>query len=383
LIVYRNSIAPIHQLPSELLLRIFQHAAHRTDLWASTFEDSYDIFILQLIASVCSRWRTLTLDNPHLWTFHLNPRGQFLEEALRRSANSPLIIAYDENEYNMAVPDGEEVVEDEDDDESEDNVPVPLRARALEMVALNFERVRTLSFHVAGHYVDRVLEALPSNPFAPRLEILRVLVTAESAVLTQLTLDAPRLHTLVLSSLEPHRRDFLFQNLADMSNFVAQFPLLQHLEICHTVNDTSKIDDLSPICHPELKYLTITDRMEKIGSLISCFKITKTTKLTISLSKYSQYTREDSAAALCDALRAQLLDIIGAHALRRLYLLRDGSRYLLKLQHPSSKTSTNDTVVFEMLMERYYDSRFDDFVSFACMKELFHDLDPRSHINFG
>ncbi|KAH6917627.1 hypothetical protein BKA70DRAFT_1091291, partial [Coprinopsis sp. MPI-PUGE-AT-0042] len=79
-----NSLLPISQLPSELLLRIFLHAAHRSATEArSSVMPCPD---WAAVTQVCGSWRTIALGSPGLWfDIFLGYTLPWLETIFKRS----------------------------------------------------------------------------------------------------------------------------------------------------------------------------------------------------------------------------------------------------------------------------------------------------------
>lgn len=82
LLVYHNSILPIHRLPNELLINIFLLVIRSGTS-------------LIKMSHVCYRWRAVALDCPALWTSIHTDNGDCLKAHLRRSHTMAVDITWD------------------------------------------------------------------------------------------------------------------------------------------------------------------------------------------------------------------------------------------------------------------------------------------------
>ncbi|KAF8651441.1 hypothetical protein AX16_004742 [Volvariella volvacea WC 439] len=90
----RNSLAPINQLPTEILLHIMRNLppdALPTSAWSLTPH------VWIQFTHVCHHWRALSLDDPSLWTNLRIPsmRPSLLKACIHRSQDAPLSITVD------------------------------------------------------------------------------------------------------------------------------------------------------------------------------------------------------------------------------------------------------------------------------------------------
>ncbi|KAI0310693.1 hypothetical protein OF83DRAFT_1178290 [Amylostereum chailletii] len=114
----RNVFAPIHTLPHEILLKIFDHAGGRLDSWIlGNGTDSWirhtenagwelpesHIAEIVKITHVCHFWRELALDSPHLWT-SLTPAEErstrAFQQIVKRAKSAPLSLVFREDRKN-------------------------------------------------------------------------------------------------------------------------------------------------------------------------------------------------------------------------------------------------------------------------------------------
>lgn len=128
----RNALAPIHKLPLEILSEIFVYAH---ECWKT-------------LTSVCTHWRSVSLQCPLLWNELLNPYHRVPEWTalvLERSKNAPIDIVL--REWNKRRP----------------SVVIALR---------HAHRVRNLSIHGSPVFLTGVVDKI-SGP-APSLESLEL-----------------------------------------------------------------------------------------------------------------------------------------------------------------------------------------------------------------
>ncbi|KAI0045619.1 hypothetical protein FA95DRAFT_1461369, partial [Auriscalpium vulgare] len=84
----RNSIAPIHRLPSEIFAKVFSilcqsHAPSTFSTWELGWIT---------VTHVCRHWRQIAFDNPSLWGTNIISHPMWIEERLSRSKNSPITL---------------------------------------------------------------------------------------------------------------------------------------------------------------------------------------------------------------------------------------------------------------------------------------------------
>ncbi|PCH32984.1 hypothetical protein WOLCODRAFT_141441 [Wolfiporia cocos MD-104 SS10] len=85
-LVQRSTIAPVYQMPLEILAEIFSIVAE-SDRWA------LDSDMRIAISHVCRRWRAVALEHPRLWAFINIPRDlSNLDDLLKRSKRAPLSV---------------------------------------------------------------------------------------------------------------------------------------------------------------------------------------------------------------------------------------------------------------------------------------------------
>jgi hypothetical protein len=84
LLVCRNSLAPIHRLPAESLLHVFQYVA----------EADPGVKVSNTIVSVCRQWRDLGLGYPFLWSYVYNTPTRAIDLQLSRSVGAPLTVSF-------------------------------------------------------------------------------------------------------------------------------------------------------------------------------------------------------------------------------------------------------------------------------------------------
>jgi hypothetical protein len=85
MVTHRNILAPISNLPTEILVCIFHMIAFSVHYWLG----------LVHVTHVCRRWRQIALDHTSLWTYFSGREPKiWIAEQLSRARNAPLVIEH-------------------------------------------------------------------------------------------------------------------------------------------------------------------------------------------------------------------------------------------------------------------------------------------------
>lgn len=196
--------APVHRLPTELVLRIFHYVVSSKETWNLITRDRRQPACFNL-ASVNTRWRDIALSSKEVWAFigvelevrdsYLNPTPEpdaetvafmttALQKCISRSDPAPLSIW-------LTGPDFAEV---------RDRFKPCSEHPLLELLALQARRWREAEFRIAHKYLQPVSSLSRIEGHLPILEKLTIpLCDAHNLHPTQLFNDCPRLSNVAIA----------------------------------------------------------------------------------------------------------------------------------------------------------------------------------------
>ncbi|KAK7058665.1 hypothetical protein VNI00_002301 [Paramarasmius palmivorus] len=278
----RNSLTTISRLPPELLSRILAHCAFRSDT---------EISSLIRCTHVCSRWRTLALDTPSLWSEPEFEKSNMALEMLRRARNTPLHIKAALHRPLIAV-----------------------REPLLEAIQ-NVSRIASL--HIAASHNQLVGEIIPllGKP-APKLQALYLETYGGTVVLPEQFLqdEAPRLRSLELFNVHIPWNSRLLSDLTTLSiagnlddtmlpsashfmNVLRNMPALEVLALEESVPNisTAARESLPTLTLPNLRRLTLRSNILSCTTLVDKLIFPSTTFVYLVLRSTAR-SPEDAQA---------------------------------------------------------------------------------------
>ncbi|KAG5723409.1 hypothetical protein E4T56_gene13779 [Termitomyces sp. T112] len=276
---HRNVLAPISQLPPEMLSKIF---AYRVAECA----DSTNPLEWIRVTHVSRHWRAVALDCPSLWGNLIFTRPRWSKEMLKRSKMASLFVKADLSCFTPRIFD------------------------AVRLALLHASRIQNLQLRAGSANIERLLTSGPSfqipmirslslsvprslrfgadedftlpdtvlteeTPYLRRLELHRVIINWDSQLLKGLT-------HLTIHDVTTSARPTTDQ----LMNALERMPVLEVLDIQDALpqppdgpSSPDRIVDL-----PQLALLSITSTVPECVNLVSCITIPASARIHLSCS---------------------------------------------------------------------------------------------------
>lgn len=271
--IRRNALLPIHRLPPETLLTIFQYVAEQHLEQNKNSEWTY-------ITRVCVHWRDLALNDPRLWMKITNAPMPLVRQALSSSRHLPLSIDYGGQSRSAGR--------------------WTLRMAELALVSQHLSRIQSMEIVTSMNLTPLIhlwnkpkpalknlkiqssgLSGQPSFPLtlegAPLLE--RLDLERISFLLPQLG-SLGQLRKLRVQSVPIDSR----MNLAQWTRALSGMPLLEDLTLIANVrfNALDALpENLSRVHLPHLRNLDVGDSIDVLRHLYRCLVVPSTTRINL------------------------------------------------------------------------------------------------------
>ncbi|KDQ50876.1 hypothetical protein JAAARDRAFT_73967 [Jaapia argillacea MUCL 33604] len=318
----RNALCPLHQLPPEILGRIFELSLPKNDFpppghlipllpyrkESSTIELLRAVFN---ITSICHHWRTIALESPSCWNYIVPAPEECISEMLSRSTG---LIEVDF--MSLSPPHNRLRAESR------------IRDCLSLLIGSSFCRIQSLSLRVFDEDIDGLGELLGQN--APGLTSLAlcfgVHLGRSTIPLISLMGHKPSLRRLVLSGMEGPWSCPSLKNLTSLfverpwqpSSFPAIFralesmPLLEVLRLRKALphvpgqaNEDFPREGILPVSMPALTYIHIEDEYDAALFLLNHVTLPKGPSIILHVSTRGIY---DCMPDLLQATRRRLDD---------------------------------------------------------------------------
>ncbi|KAJ7090804.1 hypothetical protein B0H15DRAFT_836947 [Mycena belliarum] len=268
----RNLLAPISNLPNEILCQIFS-------VYATESGDVSSLKWTKLML-ICRRWYDLAINHQHLWSFievhgfHTDRDTKRLEVQLKRSGAAPLTIKL-----------------------------VYHTSPAFSSMVLDHSS-RIVCFDVTGHaaVVLAILPVLPSHQF-PVLQTLKLKPDeipdgTHSNFPDEIFDVAPRLKSLALSFVDlrlgllrgldslaltrcAEATTSIEPSFSDLLSTLGSLPGLKSLHLENLISELSPGFIYNPVALPRLEFLYLRDDLQYITDLLTHLIIPPTTSLAL------------------------------------------------------------------------------------------------------